>query len=69
MSERIRVIYRLSEATYGMPRIHAKLRDMGEVFSKNPAARLMQLSHIRGASRRRVIVVIIKKELGLQGGT
>jgi putative transposase len=63
MTERIRVIHQRSDATYGMPRIHAELRDMGEVISKNRVARLMHLAHIKGVSRRRGFVVTTHRGL------
>ena len=53
MTERIREIHQRSDATYGMPRIHAELREMGERVSKNRVARLMRLAQLKGVSRRR----------------
>lgn len=45
--------HRASDATYGMPRIHAELRDQGLSASRNHIARLMRLHGLRGVSRRR----------------
>lgn len=63
MTERIRAIYQRSDASYGMPRIHAELRDMGEIISKNRVARLMRLAQIKGVSRRRRFVVTTQRDL------
>lgn len=63
MTERIRVIHERSDRTYGMPRIHAELREMGEVVGKNRVARLMRHAHLRGVSRRRGFVVTTRRDL------
>ena len=63
MTERIRAIHQRSDASYGMPRIHAELRDMGEIISKNRVARLMRLAQIKGVSRRRGFVVTTHRDL------
>ena len=63
MTERIRAIHQRSDASYGMPRIHAELRDMGETISKNRVARLMRLAQIKGVSRRRGFVVTTRRDL------
>ena len=63
MTERIRAIHERSDASYGMPRIHAELRDMGEIISKKRVARLMRLARIQGVSRRRGFVVTTQRDL------
>ena len=63
MTERIRAIHERSDASYGMPRIHAELRDMGEIISKKRVARLMHLAQIKGVSRRRGFVVTTQRDL------
>jgi len=50
---RIREIHRFSRHTYGRPRIYAELRDDGVVANHKRVARLMKLSGIVGATRRR----------------
>ena len=63
MAERIRAIPQRSDATYGRPRIHAELRERGEVMRKNRVARLMQLAPIKGVSRRRGFGVTTQRGL------
>ena len=63
MTERIQAIHQRSDASYGMPRIHAELRDMGEIISKKRVARLMRLARIQGVSRRRGFVVTTQRDL------
>ena len=53
LTERIRIVHADSDATYGMPRVHAELRDQGLVVSRKRVARLMRQHGIRGVSRRR----------------
>lgn len=63
MTERIRAIHQHSDATYGMPRIHAELRASGEVIGKNRVARLMRVAQIKGVSRRRGFVATTQRDL------
>ncbi len=53
LMQRIVHVHRLSDATYGMPRIHAELADEGLRAGRNRIARLMRLHGLRGVSRRR----------------
>ena len=46
-----------SDATYGMPRIRAKLVNQGVVASRKRIAAVMRCVQIRGVSRRRGYVV------------
>ena len=55
--ERIRQVYAESHHTYGMPRVHAELRDQGLMVSRKRVARLMRCNGIRGISRRRGFTV------------
>jgi putative transposase len=62
MTERIRQIHTRSDATYGAPRTHVELVEMGEIIGKNRVARLMRLAHLRGVSRRRGWVVTTQRD-------
>ena len=53
LAERIRAVHAESDATYGMPRVRAELRDQGVAVSRKRVARLMRQHGIRGVSRRR----------------
>ena len=63
MSERIRGIYTNSDATYGVPRVHAELIEQGEHISRKRIARLMRAAHLVGVSRRRGFVVTTQRDL------
>ena len=49
----IKAIHTMSDATYGMPRIHAELKEQGHQASRKRIAQLMKRAHIQGISRRR----------------
>jgi len=49
----IRTIHRDSRGTYGVPRVHAELRDTGTGCSRKRVARLMQAAGLEGVHRRR----------------
>ncbi len=49
----IRSIHARSRRTYGAPRIHAELREMGVRCGKKRVARLMRQAAVQGAYRRR----------------
>ena len=49
----IRAFHRRSRQTYGSPRIHSDLQDLGICCSRKRVARLMQVHHIRARQRRR----------------
>jgi len=53
LTERIREIHKASRGTYGMPRIHAELRDTGTRCSRKRVARLMREGGLEGVHRRR----------------
>jgi putative transposase len=53
LTERIRDIHKASRGTYGMPRIHAELRDTGTRCSRKRVARLMREGGLEGVHRRR----------------
>ena len=53
LSNMIRDIHRHSRGTYGAPRIHAVLKEMGERVGKKRVARLMRQAGLRGVSRRK----------------
>lgn len=53
LTERIRDIHERSRGTYGMPRIHAELRDDGTRCSRKRVARLMREDGLEGIHRRR----------------
>ena len=62
LTERIRAIHAESDATYGMPRVRAELRDQGVAISRKRVARLMRRARIRGVSRRRGFVVTTQRD-------
>jgi putative transposase len=62
MTERIRQIHKMSDCTYGRDRIRAELRDMGVCVNHKRVARLMNLAHIKGVSRRRGHVVTTERD-------
>jgi putative transposase len=49
----IRGIHTRSRGTYGMPRVHAELRDTGTHCSRKRVARLMRAAGLEGVHRRR----------------
>jgi putative transposase len=51
--ERLRTIHAKSRETYGVPRMHAELRDEGLAVGHNRIARLMRQAGLVGASRRK----------------
>ena len=51
--ERIREIHRISQGTYGAPRIHAELVDRGYAAGRERVTRLMRRAGLRGISRRK----------------
>jgi len=57
---RIRAIHAQSRGTYGAPRIHAELREMGVRCARKRAARLMRQAGLQGAHRRRRLRTTIR---------
>ena len=53
LSEVIRAMHITSRGTYGVPRVHARLRDQGQRVSRKRVARLMRVAGLRGCGRRR----------------
>ena len=51
--DRIREIHRVSQGTYGAPRIHAELVAQGYAVGRKRVARLMRRAGLRGISRRK----------------
>jgi len=60
--QRIAEVHRASDATYGMPRIHAELTELGMTVGHNRIARLMRLHGLRGVSRRRGWCVTTRRQ-------
>src|SRR5437764_2296757 len=56
LQQRIGAIYRQSRQTYGVPRIHAELKQEGTRVGRKRVARLMKESGLAGVSRRRSTV-------------
>ncbi|WP_289015679.1 IS3 family transposase [uncultured Methylobacterium sp.] len=50
--KRVRTIHLGSRQTYGVPRVHAELREQGERHSRKRIARLMREAGLIGAVRR-----------------
>lgn len=57
---RIRAIHAQSRGTYGAPRIHAELREMGVCCARKRVARLMRSASLQGAHRRRRLRTTIR---------
>jgi len=55
LTETIRTIHVDSRGTYGMPRVHAELRDNGTRCSRKRVARLMRAAGLEGVHRRRSV--------------
>jgi len=53
LTRRIRTIHAGSRGTYGAPRVHAELRELGTAISRKRVARLMRAASLTGISRRR----------------
>ena len=53
LTELIKMYHKASYETYGVPRIHADLREVGVRVSRKRVARLMRLEGLAGVSRRR----------------
>jgi transposase InsO family protein len=53
LAERIREIHSSSGGTYGVPRVHAELRELGWHVGKKRVARLMVAAGLAGRCRRR----------------
>jgi transposase InsO family protein len=53
LTDTIRDIHSRSRGTYGMPRVHAELRDTGTHCSRKRVARLMRAAGLEGVHRRR----------------
>ena len=59
----IREAHKLSDGTYGMPRVRAELQEAGHRVSRKKVATLMRRAHIRGVSRRRGFVVTTERDV------
>ena len=60
LEARIREIHAASYGTYGVPRVHAELRDDGMAVGRKRIARLMRRAGIAGVSRRKRIRTTIR---------
>jgi putative transposase len=60
--KRVRTIHASSRQTYGVPRVHAKLRACGEQHGRKRIARLMRAAGLVGASRRRTGVTTTRRD-------
>ena len=49
----IQTIHKRSRGTYGVPRVHAELRDQGVCVGRKRVARLMRAAGLEGVSRRK----------------
>ena len=61
LTEKIEVIHRRSDGTYGSPRIHAELvQAQGVAVGRKRVARLMRKAKLRGAQKRRFTVTTVR---------
>lgn len=56
LTDTIRQVHKVSDGTYGMPRVRAELQEAGHKVSRKRVAHLMRKAHIRGVTRRRYVV-------------
>jgi len=69
LCERIVEIHARSDATYGVPRVVAELRDEGTVVNKKRVERLMRNAQIKGVSRRRGFVVTTNRDIAAKAAS
>jgi putative transposase len=62
LTDTIRQVHKLSDGTYGMPRVRAELQEVGYKVSRKRVAHLMRKAHIRGVSRRRAYIVTTERD-------
>jgi putative transposase len=62
LERQIREIHAASYATYGVPRVHAELRDEGVAVSRKRVARLMRRAGLSGISRRKRVHTTIRDQ-------
>lgn len=60
LTQTIRGIHKASRGTYGVPRVHAELRDAGTSCSRKRVARLMRDAGLEGVHRRRSVRTTIR---------
>lgn len=61
LAEHIRAIHTRSRGTYGSPRIHAELKELGVRIARKRVARLMRQDGLKGVSRRRKPVTTVRR--------
>lgn len=64
LRDRIEKIHEHSRGTYGVPRIHAELREQSERVGHNRIARLMREAKIQGVSRRKGVRTTVRSAQG-----
>src|SRR5690625_7318816 len=62
--EQIRAIHKRSRGTYGVPRIHAELKEMGMRIARKRVARLMRNDRLHGVFRRCKLVTTLSDPAG-----
>lgn len=62
MRQRIEAIHARSDATYGVPRVSAELRDEGHAINPKRVARLVRAAGLQGVSRRRAWCVTTRRD-------
>ena len=60
LTERIEKIHAASRQTYGAPRIHAELADIGLSVGRKRVERLMKAAGLQGVSRRKFITTTVR---------
>ena len=60
--EKIRAIYQMSDATYGVPRMVAQLAREGAIVNKKRVERLLRQAGLKGISRRRGWCVTTRRD-------
>ena len=61
LTEQIRVIHATSRQTYGAPRVHADLAEVGIRCGRKRVVRLMRMAGIVGCHRRRSVVTTVRE--------
>ena len=62
LTESIRAIHKDSRGIYGVPRVHAELRDAGTHCSRKRVARLMREAGLEGVHRRRFVRTTLRDQ-------
>jgi putative transposase len=60
LSSELHVIHACTRGTYGVPRVHAELRERGQHVARKRVARLMRAAGLAGVSRRKATFTTVR---------